>query len=284
MFNEDKRFSHSSTTSMVWYTPNGIRLLLVINCVVFLLTEFSGFKFELFQMFGLVPSAIWQSGRIWQPITYLFMHGGFLHLVVNLFVLWMFGRELERRWGEMRFLRYYFITGLGAGLVTCIFQLNSVIPVVGASGAIYGVLLAFGLLYPDRKVYLYFIVPIKMKYFIGILAAVAFFASLSPGESPVSHLTHLSGMVIGFIYLHYWPQKSKLAQRIEQIKVPVKIQLTKQKLRPNGPGKVDDTLLNRRVDQVLDKMKQVGWDGLSESEQSLLFQASKRSLQDQPPS
>ncbi|MQY63707.1 MAG: rhomboid family intramembrane serine protease [Calditrichaeota bacterium] len=135
--------------------PTIIRSLIIINLALWILVTLTGTERMLFPVFGLVPRLVWSSLMVWQPFTYMFLHAGFWHVALNMFVLWMFGSELEREWGGAAFLRYYFITGVGAGLVTTLFNLNSTTPVVGASGAIYGVLLAYGLAYPNREVYLF---------------------------------------------------------------------------------------------------------------------------------
>ena len=182
--------------------PNGVKLLLILNTIVFLMVEISGMQFELFYSnFGLVPAKVWASFMIWQPITYLFLHGGFIHLLFNMFVLWMFGKDLEFNWGFIPFLKYYFACGIGAGIITSIFGWNSFIPVIGASGAVYGLLLAYGLTYPNRLVYLYGIFPIKVKFMVIAMGVIAFFASMTSINSTVSHITHIAGMVVGFIYL-----------------------------------------------------------------------------------
>ena len=137
---------------------------------------------------------------IWQPVTYLFFHGGIWHVLINMFVLWMFGSELERLWGKNHFLKFYFITGVGSGLITMLVNVQSITPVVGASGAVYGVLLAYGLTYPNRTVYLYGIIPIKSLWFVLGIGFIAFMSSFD-NMSQVSHVTHLSGMLIGYFML-----------------------------------------------------------------------------------
>ena len=137
---------------------------------------------------------------IWQPVTYLFFHGGIWHVLINMFVLWMFGSELERLWGKNQFLKFYFITGAGSGLATMMVNVQSITPVVGASGAVYGVLLAYGLTYPNRTVYLYGIIPIKSLWFVLGIGFIAFMSSFD-NMSQVSHVTHLSGMLIGYFMI-----------------------------------------------------------------------------------
>ena len=143
-------------------------------------------------------------GEIWQLVTYLFLHSlaSQWHIVLNMLMLWMFGSAVEECWGTDRFLKYYFICGVGAGVSVVLANLafgNSLQPVIGASGAIYGLLLAFGMLFPEQEILLMFLFPIKAKYFVMIAAAMVFLGSFSL-SGPVSELAHLGGMVVGYIY------------------------------------------------------------------------------------
>jgi len=159
--------------------------------------------------FGLTPQAVFEQFHFWQPVTYLFLHGGLFHIVFNMLALWMFGVELERLWGSKAFIKYYFVTGIGAA-VTVLFV--SLLPIasadqmyysvtIGASGAVYGVLLAFGLCYPDRPIYMYFLFPVPAKYFVMIIGAIIFFSSINDTNSGVSHEAHLGGLIAGYLYL-----------------------------------------------------------------------------------
>ncbi len=256
-----------------WRKPQStvIRTLLILNLAIWIILSLTGAERLIFPLLGLVPRYVVYDFMLWQPLTYLFLHAGFWHVGMNMFVLWMFGSELENSWGGVSFLRYYLVTGVGAGLVTVLFSANSPIPVVGASGAIYGVLLAYGLAYPDRLVYLYFMFPIKVKYFVGFLAAVAFWASLQAGASPVSHLTHLSGMVIGWVYLRAKRRTAapQLLARINDLKAARRIA---REVRENR----QDDLLRRQVDEILDKINSRGYDSLTSTEQDILYRASVR--------
>lgn len=256
-----------------WRKPQStvIRTLLILNLGIWIILSLTGAERFLFPLLGLVPRYVVYDFMLWQPLTYLFLHAGFLHVGMNMFVLWMFGSELENSWGGASFLRYYLVTGVGAGLVTVLLSANSTTPVVGASGAIYGVLLAYGLAYPDRLVYLYFMFPIKVKYFVGFLAAVAFLASLQAGASTVSHLTHLSGMVIGWVYLRAKGRTAapQLLARINDLKAARRIAREVQENR-------EDDLLRRQVDEILDKINTRGYDSLTSSEQDILYRASVR--------
>ncbi len=185
-------------------TP-AIKALVWTNVAVFIVTfAVPGFVPYL----GLMPAAVLERLFIWQPVTYMFLHAGVLHILINMLMLWMFGTDLERRWGTRFFLRYYFVTGVGAAGTTI---LASLLPLgvgemmyysltVGASGAIYGVLLAYGLTFPNRLIYMYLLFPIPARVFVLIMAAIALLASISGGGS-VAHSAHLGGLAVGYVYL-----------------------------------------------------------------------------------
>ena len=157
---------------------------------------------------GLVPPEVVGGLRIWQLATYMFLHGGLFHLLFNMLALWMFGAELERLWGTRYFLKFYFVTGIGAAILTVFFslltfgfaeQLQHAI-VVGASGAIYGLLLAYALYFPDRPIYMYFVFPIPARYFVLIMGAIAFYSSTAEAGG-VANATHLGGLLVGYLFL-----------------------------------------------------------------------------------
>ncbi len=193
------------------YFPRGVRWLLIVNIaafVVFFLLGIIDFRTvrALLAIFGLQASAFIH-GYIWQPVTYMFLHDptGFGHILFNMLTLWMFGADLEREWGTRWFLNYYFVCGIGAGLcdITANLLLRSGgVPTIGASGAIYGILLAFGILYPTRTVFFSFLFPIQAKYFVMIMGAIAFLSSFNR-QSAVSNIAHLGGMLFGYLYLRF---------------------------------------------------------------------------------
>jgi membrane associated rhomboid family serine protease len=178
--------------------PPGVKGLLIANCVVFVLQLLAGGRMD--ALFGLIPSAVVTRFFLWQLATYMFLHGGILHLVFNMLWLWMFGRELEGTWGTDRFLKFYFTCGILAGVLCVIgnyaFGLPNVVT-IGASGAIYGLLAASAALWPDRMI-IYIIVPMKMKYFVGLMALISFVQS-SNVNSGVSNVAHLGGLLFGYI-------------------------------------------------------------------------------------
>jgi membrane associated rhomboid family serine protease len=152
-------------------------------------------------LLGIVPALVWQKGHLWQLVSYMFLHGGFFHILFNMFALWMFGCDLERVWGTARFVTFYFFTGIGAGVMTVLLTPHGYIPTIGASGAIYGILLAYALLFPERRVLLYFLIPVPVRVFVLIIGLIALFNSVGqPGDS-IAHVAHLGGLVFGWIFL-----------------------------------------------------------------------------------
>ena len=249
------------------YFTEAIRVLISINVLLFLFRYISIERFDLAQIFGLSSNDVWP--MIWQPLTYMFIHGDFFHLFMNMFVLWMFGSEMESIWGSRGFLKYYFITGIGSGLIWLLLNISNPFSVlIGASGAIYGVLLAYGLMFPNRKVLIYFLFPIKVKYFVLLLGVIAFISSIGDTGSNISHLTHLSGMLIGFIYLKSPKNMSKVLLLFNSILAEIKYKREEKK-----QAKYLNT--KRHIDRLLDKINEVGYDGLDENERRDLYNHSR---------
>jgi membrane associated rhomboid family serine protease len=177
--------------------------LLIANTAVFLLQYF-GLNGFLLEYFALRPASVVSLfPQVWQLASYMFLHGGFMHILFNMLAMWMFGRDLEATWGRQRFLRFYFFCGIGAGV--CVVLVNFLVGssntrTIGASGAVYAILLASGMLWPDRIVYFNFLFPIKMKYLVMIYGGIAFLGSMDL-NSGVSNVAHLGGMLFAFAFL-----------------------------------------------------------------------------------
>lgn len=199
-------FSHGGAV------PLGVKWLLITNTALFILyflvmhTVVSHPSEDPFFYFGLVPRMVIQVLGIPQLFTYMFLHDpwGFWHILINMLMLWMFGADLERTWGTRRFLHYYLLCGIGAGVSVVIG--NAMFGTldtrtIGASGAVFGLLLAFGMQFPNVTVLFSFLFPIKAKYFVMILGAIAFLSTIGASGSGVSHVAHLGGMVFGYLYL-----------------------------------------------------------------------------------
>ena len=246
---------------------NAIKVLISINFVIFILQTLSRSESLFFPLFGLVPKLVWSEKMIWQPVTYLFFHGGIWHVLINMFVLWMFGSELERLWGKNHFLKFYFVTGVGSGLATMLVNVQSITPVVGASGAVYGVLLAYGLTYPNRTVYLYGIIPIKSLWFVLGIGFIAFMSSFD-NMSQVSHITHLSGMLIGYFMIKKPIRLKGLWFKLRKRTLEYQIQREEKELSKNF-------IVEQDINQILDKINQEGFDSLTEEEQERLYKGSQ---------
>ena len=192
--------------------PSGVKGLIIANSAVFLVMWLLGgtAPVQLFgRLFALTPADVVQRLFVWQIGTYLFLHASFMHILFNMLGLWFFGKDLEDIWGTRRFLQFYFFCGVGAGLFVVLGNYlfgDPRIPTIGASGAIYGILLVCAVMWPDRII-IFYIFPIKLKYFVMILGAIAFF-SLRDLNSGVSDVAHLSGMLFGYIFLKM-PKKGR---------------------------------------------------------------------------
>ena len=246
---------------------NAIKVLVSVNFGIFVLQTLSNAEGLFFPLFGLVPRMVWSELMIWQPFTYLFFHGGIWHVLINMFVLWMFGSELERLWGKSHFLKFYFVTGVGSGLLTMLFSLQSITPIVGASGAVYGVLLAYGLTYPNRQIYLYGIIPIKSIWFVIGIGMIAFMSSFN-NISQVSHITHLSGMLIGYLMLKRPVEWRSLWFSIR--KRTLEYRVVQEEKKATHRQKIEQD-----IDIILDKINREGFDSLSHKEQDSLYKNSR---------
>ena len=186
-------------------TP-AIKALVIANVVVFLVSLVVP---TMVLQLGLTPRSVFEQLTVYQLVSYMFLHGDISHLLFNMLALWMFGTDLERTWGTRFFTKYYFITGVGAGIITLLWALAP-LPyagnlqysvVIGASGAIYGVLLAYAMYFPHRVILLFLLFPVPAKYAVMIFGAMAFIFSLGAGGSGVAHIAHLGGLVVGYVYL-----------------------------------------------------------------------------------
>jgi membrane associated rhomboid family serine protease len=280
-------------------TP-AVKYLLLTNVGLFFLTL--AFEDPLVAIFALTPSAVMQTFFIWQLVTYMFLHGSIMHILMNMLVLWMIGCELERFWGTKEFLRYYFICGIGAGLIqmAVILFLTAIdrvtpraldIPVLGASGAVYGLLMAFGVLFPNRVItlLLFFILPIqiKVKYLVTIAGLVVLYSSLSYAKTPggdVAHFAHLGGMLVGFLYLKNAKRghgsDQGFGDRMSKLDLGgfgkwFRQRKAKRKQMQVVRRRQQEVQLRERVDIILDKINEVGYENLTEEEKQILKKASQ---------
>jgi len=215
--------------------------------------------------FGLVPGNVITKFSIWQLATYMFLHSGVWHLLINMLILYFFGCNLERAWGSKRFLKYYFLTGIGAGICSIITSPGSFIPIVGASGAIFGVLVAYAILFPETVVLMFFIFPMKIKHAVFIFAAVDLFAALSNTGSGIAYFAHIGGGLTGYLYL----KKDALLLNIAKAHYKKQQEIKRKK-------EIEGEELDVKVDEILDKISKHGMQSLSFEEKKLLNRKSKR--------
>ncbi len=284
------------------FFPKGMKFLLVTNVGIFL--------FELFLQLGLRIGNIYlynvflalfalnplgQGFMVWQLVTYMFIHGGFFHILFNMLALWFFGVELENVWGTRRFLMYYFLCGIGGGLsnlyLTPLFTTPA--PTIGASGAIYGILLAFGMLFPDAPVFLYFLFPIKAKYLVAIFIGIELFYGVTGTQNGVAHFAHLGGALVGFVYLMMYrrsiPAFDRISDFFRRSKENVQSSILSRRTYSNKKvvtdvhfkeiknDRLEDHNVNQdKLDEILDKISASGYDSLTDEEKKILFNASKK--------
>ncbi len=308
--------------------PPIIKLLLLSNVVIYIIfnliltgVQVGNVSFDLIvtKYFALNPltpvlfrdhggQLIELSFYPWQIVTYMFLHGGFFHLLLNMFALWMFGAELENIWGQNRFLAYYMLCGIGAGICNLLIAplFTTVGPTVGASGAIYGILVAFGYLFPDRNIYIYGILPVKAKYLVIFYMLLEVFSVAGGTDSGIAHFAHLGGGVIGLIYLLVFYRKSssdffgnsdilknKFSSYYSSKNRSDSQSLIKTKARKNEDIadaefqeiKVTDykkemenqeRSAQEKIDAILDKLSEGGYQNLTPEEKRILFQESKK--------
>lgn len=262
--------------------PPAIKGLLIANVVGFLVAKLVGP--QMYDLFGLIPEQLVFHRWVWQPFTYLFLHGGIWHLIFNLFALWMFGMPVEAQWGEREFLKYYFLCGLGAALTSAAVSPHSLVPVIGASGPVYGLLVAFAMLYPDAVVYLYFLIPVKAAHMAILFGALEFFAGATGATPGIARFAHLGGMVTGYLYIRWWWvwklhaksfAKGLLERDAEQ--APVRPQPARRPARAaagDAGRRGEDEMAE--VDRILDKILDTGLESLSDEEREIMARYSRR--------
>lgn len=253
-------------------TSNVIRNLILACVVVFVfqtLSETGAFRGVIEHWGALIPAAVWRDGQVWRIFTYIFLHGSFLHLLFNMLGLWMFGQAVANQLGDRKFLGLFLVSGVMAGLFSGLFYLlggSANVPVIGASGALYGVMLAFARFFPNAPVIL-LIFPVPARIAVWIFGAVAFFSSVR-GDGNVAHLTHLFGLLGGWLYLRYeepleiWI--AGIAKRGERKRVQKAAEVLVDR----------EDFFDTRVDPILKKISKYGIDSLTRQERTILEKAS----------
>lgn len=273
-----------------------VKKLLIANIVIYLIqvllksqnTIFGDYTFSM--IFGLTYNGIFENHWYWQVFSYMFLHGSFWHIFLNMLALWMFAGELEERWGSKLFLKYYLICGLGAGLFISVmnwylftrYQITG--PTIGASGAIFGLLLAFGLTWPNRTILLFFIIPMKMKYAITLFGLIELWGTIQSTTGKmegISHIGHIGGLITGLIFILVRSRMSKPIVHDDFIEVKAKssgiFSGLRRKIRLRKKKKEIEKRIEAKktVDRILDKISREGMSSLTKKEKLELDKARK---------
>ncbi len=287
------------------FFPPVIKNLLIINGIVFLIEMLGqqisiGYGATFYDLivkyFALIP--LGYGFYPWQLITYQFMHAGLMHIFFNMFALWMFGMEVENLWGSKKFLIFYLMCGIVAGIFQLVFPPLFNEPLgytIGASGAIFGVLIAFGMLFPNRYIFIWFLIPLKAKYFVALYVLIEFFSLPQGGD--IAHLAHLGGALAGFIYLiiekkrgtsygNYftssYPDSDNKGSIIDSFKNAASVFKKKNnnvedaRFYEINDNQNKEEYSQEEIDRILDKISKSGYQNLSDKEKKILFEASKK--------
>jgi membrane associated rhomboid family serine protease len=259
-----------------------VKRLLIANTVVHLVAVIVGRGF-FWHWFGFTPADVFT--RPWGAVTYMFVHGDLWHLLLNMLILFFFGPPLEDRWGAKGFLRYYLLCGLGGAALSFVFAFGT--SVVGASAAIYGLMLAFAWYWPDSPIYVWGIFPVKAKYLVGFFFVLTFFSAFFGAGGGVAHFAHLGGLLAGLVYLKSGGEigsklgSLKKAARVERLAIVPRDDSEEEERSGRRPrrgrkaGMAEKELLDE-VDRILDKISDSGMASLTDEERRLLDEVSKR--------
>jgi membrane associated rhomboid family serine protease len=236
------------------------RIILITVGVFFVQNLVPGFS----GMMMLTPRLAIEDFRVWQFVTYMFLHGDFWHLFFNLLMLWFLGTMIESVWGAARFMRYYLICGIGGGLLHALIQYNS--PVLGASGAVFGLYFAAAMLFPDQYMYIYFMIPVKVKYLVMGLAVLQLANGIA-GQSGIAYFAHLGGMLAGAVMF-----RGEIMRRLRFNAGPRR--RWQQHIRERRRQDEEDHRNN--IDSILDKISAKGYDTLTPTEKRILENYSRQ--------
>jgi len=248
-----------------------VKWLVIVNAVFFIFQLIPRIGPEVTLLGGLNPTAAFLHLQVWRLFTYMFLHGSFFHILFNMLALYWFGQELEEMWGIKKFLIFYFICGVGAGLFSLLNLItNPYVLVIGASGAVLGVLTAYAHYFPNRQVLLFFIIPVRVRTLVIGYAILSVFMVSSQAGGTISHLTHLGGIAIAWIYMRY-------ASKVEMIINRHIYSWNTRKQRARAAQAVNRKhYFEQEVDPILDKIAKQGMESLTSSEKKILKKASKK--------
>ena len=247
------------------FTNSVVNKIIVANVIVFFL-EFvlSG---EFLRIFALTPKLVVKNFYFWQPFTYMFLHGGFWHLFFNMLMTWFLGTTLESVWGGRRFLKYYFACGVGGAVFSMILTFN--VSVIGASAAVFGLYLAYAILFPNNYVYIYFLFPVKAKYLVTFLAIFQLAQGIS-GPSGIAYFAHLGGMAAGLLFFRHEVANTRLWLRWRG-------RVSDYRRQQQEDWSSQESV---KIDSILDKIATKGYEDLSATEKRILENYSRQQKED----
>jgi len=253
-------------------TDNWVPKLIIINVVIYFLQGMLN-NHALVHYFGLTPNLVLGKGYVWQVVSYMFLHGSMFHIFLNMYALLLFGSHIEHLWGSKKFLIYYFFTGVGAGFLILMINMAAgepaaSIPTIGASGAVFGLLLAFGVLFPDVEILLFFILPIKAKFLVIMYGGIEFYSLVTMGtSSSVSHVGHLGGLVFGLIFFFIMRRRG-IEFKAKKVRARINKEIRNRDAEIAGSDSSREGIL-----KLLGKLKSDGSEALTDDEYQMLKHA-----------
>ncbi|HNX23914.1 MAG TPA: rhomboid family intramembrane serine protease [Spirochaetota bacterium] len=239
--------------------------IIFANIIIYLLQSI--YSPMMIYYFGLTPALVITKYYAWQLGTYMFLHGNFFHIFLNMYALMLFGIPVEQLWGTKKFVIYYFFTGIGAGITILIINLfmggsGAFVPTIGASGAVFGLLLAFGILFPDVELLIFFFIPMKAKFLVILYGGIEFMSLLSSGtNSSVSHVGHLGGILFGLIFFLITRRKG-----IQFTAKKLKAKMGKEVKEREKVIKLENELSVEKLSGILEKLKSGGAEAITDDE------------------
>jgi membrane associated rhomboid family serine protease len=245
-----------------WNTA--VNWIIFTNLLIHLAKRFSASPMAVDQLFGLSPRLVVTKFFLWQPLTYMFLHFDILHLFFNMLMTWFLGNAMEAVWGSKKFVKYYIVCGLGGAAFSAIFTFNGP-PVIGASAAVFGLYLAYAMVFPDSYVFIYFLFPVKAKYLVTFLAALQLILGIS-GSAGIAYFAHLGGMAAGLLFFRREIKSKRLWARLVRWRAD------------RGQERAATWVEQERVkiDSILDKIAAKGFENLSATEKRILENYSRK--------
>jgi len=244
-----------------YFSNNVVNKIVLANVVMFLLQQVLGFRFT--YALSYQPTSLIQDFKIWQPLTYMFLHADFFHLFFNMLMLWFLGTTVESAWGGRKFLKYYIATGLGGALFFTIFNYGG--SVYGASGAVFGIMVAYAMMFPDNYLLVYFIFPVKAKYMVGFLVLLNLAYGVS-GAGGIAYFAHLGGAAVGLLFFRREISNSMVWRRTQR-------SWQEQNRSRQQGGQAHE---GEKINSILDKIASKGYENLSTTEKRILENYSRQ--------